>query len=139
MPSRGSAATPSHSARARAGIRRREVGVNDAPLAVLLAQNNPKKFELTRLLRPEKYADTARIARLQPYDPNKFVVLVVHGLMDTPATWTPMLCFLVASAQAVAAAIIPRANGFSANQTASMPAASAARACSTQACGVMPP
>jgi pimeloyl-ACP methyl ester carboxylesterase len=61
------------------------------PVAVLLAQNNPKKFELTRLLRPEKYADTARIARLQPYDPNKFVVLVVHGLMDTPATWTPML------------------------------------------------
>jgi pimeloyl-ACP methyl ester carboxylesterase len=61
------------------------------PVAVLLAQNNPKKFELTRMLRPEKYADTARIARLQPYDPNKFVVLVVHGLMDTPATWTPML------------------------------------------------
>ena len=61
------------------------------PVAVLLAQNNPKKFELTRLLRPEKYADTARIARLQPYDPNKFVVLVVHGLMDTPATWTPMI------------------------------------------------
>ena len=61
------------------------------PVAVLLAQNNPKKFELTRLLRPEKYAETARIARLQPYDPNKFVVLVVHGLMDTPATWTPML------------------------------------------------
>jgi pimeloyl-ACP methyl ester carboxylesterase len=61
------------------------------PVAVLLAQNNPKKFELTRLLRPEKYADTARIARLQPYDPNKSVVLVVHGLMDTPATWTPMI------------------------------------------------
>jgi hypothetical protein len=50
-----------------------------------------------------------------------------------------MLCFFVASAQAVAAAIMPRAKGFSANQTASMPAASAARACSTQACGVMPP
>ena len=61
------------------------------PVAVLLARNNPKKFELTRLLRPEKYAETARIARLQPYDPNKTVVLVVHGLMDTPATWTPMI------------------------------------------------
>ena len=61
------------------------------PVAVLLARNNPKKFELTRLLWPEKYAETARIARLQPYDPNKAVVLVVHGLMDTPATWTPMI------------------------------------------------
>ena len=40
---------------------------------------------------PEKYAATARLARLQPYDPNKTVVLVIHGLADTPATWTPML------------------------------------------------
>jgi pimeloyl-ACP methyl ester carboxylesterase len=61
------------------------------PVAVMLAKNNPQKFELTRLLRPEKYAKTARIARLQPYDPNKSVILVVHGLMDTPATWTPMI------------------------------------------------
>jgi pimeloyl-ACP methyl ester carboxylesterase len=61
------------------------------PVAVLLARNDPKKFELARLLRPEKYAQTARIARLQPYDPNKTVVLVVHGLMDSPATWTPMI------------------------------------------------
>jgi pimeloyl-ACP methyl ester carboxylesterase len=61
------------------------------PLAVLLASTNPKKFELSRLLNPAKYAETARISRLQPYDPNKTVVLVIHGLMDTPATWTPML------------------------------------------------
>ena len=61
------------------------------PIAVMLASNDPKKLELSRLLRPEKYAETARIARLQPYDPNKTVVLVIHGLMDTPATWTPML------------------------------------------------
>lgn len=61
------------------------------PIAVMLASNDPKKMELTRLLRPEKYAETARIARLQPYDPDKTVVLVIHGLMDSPATWTPML------------------------------------------------
>ena len=61
------------------------------PVAVMLARNNPKKFELTRMLRPEKYVATARIARLQPYDPKKSVVLVVHGLMDTPATWAPMI------------------------------------------------
>ena len=61
------------------------------PLAVLLASSDPKKLELSRLLNPAKYAETARIARLQPYDPNKAVVLVIHGLMDSPATWTPML------------------------------------------------
>ena len=61
------------------------------PLAVMLASTDPKKYELTRLLNPAKYAETARITRLQPYDPNKTVVLVIHGLMDSPATWTPML------------------------------------------------
>src|SRR5205823_7613169 len=29
--------------------------------------------------------------RLQPYDPNKTIVLVIHGLMDSQATWTPMI------------------------------------------------
>ena len=61
------------------------------PLAVMLQEAEPKKFELARLLQPEKYAETARISRLQPYDPNKTVVLVIHGLMDTPATWTPLI------------------------------------------------
>jgi pimeloyl-ACP methyl ester carboxylesterase len=61
------------------------------PLAVMLASTNPKKLELARLLNPAKYAETAQISRLQPYDPKKAVVLVVHGLMDSPATWTPML------------------------------------------------
>jgi len=61
------------------------------PIAVMLASTNPKSLELARVLRPGKYVETARIARLQPYDPNKTVVLVVHGLADTPATWTPML------------------------------------------------
>jgi pimeloyl-ACP methyl ester carboxylesterase len=61
------------------------------PLAVMLASTNPRKFEIMRLLRPAEYATTARIARLQPYDPDKTVVLVIHGLMDSEATWTPMI------------------------------------------------
>lgn len=61
------------------------------PLAVMLARENPKKLEIARVLRPEKYAATAHIVRLQPYDPNKTVVIVTHGLMDSPATWTPMI------------------------------------------------
>lgn len=61
------------------------------PLAVMLASTDVEKMGLARLLNPEKYADTARISRLQPYDPNKTVVLVVHGLNSSPATWTPMI------------------------------------------------
>ena len=43
-----------------------------APLAVGLASERPEKLGLVRLLRPDKYADTARLARLQPYDPDRY-------------------------------------------------------------------
>lgn len=62
-----------------------------APLAVMLAEANPRKFEMLRALRPAEFSETARIARLEPYNPNKTVVLVIHGLMDSEATWTPMV------------------------------------------------
>ncbi len=61
------------------------------PLAVMLQQTDPKKHELSRAFNPEKYAHTATIERLQPYDPAKTIVLVIHGLMDSQATWTPMI------------------------------------------------
>jgi pimeloyl-ACP methyl ester carboxylesterase len=60
-------------------------------LAMTLAREKPQKLGLIRLLRPEEYAATARVARLEPYNPNKSVVLVIHGLMDTPATWVPLI------------------------------------------------
>jgi hypothetical protein len=61
------------------------------PLAVMLEQTDPGKHELARVLNPEKYAHTAAIERLQPYNPNKTIVLVIHGLKDSQATWTPMI------------------------------------------------
>jgi len=61
------------------------------PLAVMLQETDPAKHELSRVLNPEKYAHTARIERLQPFNPNKTVVLVIHGLKDSQATWTPMI------------------------------------------------
>lgn len=75
------------------------VGANTYPLAadftasfaMALANEHPEKLGLARLLRPEQYSSTARVARLEPYNPNKRVLLVIHGLMDTPASWTPML------------------------------------------------
>lgn len=61
------------------------------PLAVMLQQTDPGKYELWRVLNPERYAHTAAIERLQPFNPNKTVVLVIHGLKDSQATWTPMI------------------------------------------------
>jgi pimeloyl-ACP methyl ester carboxylesterase/predicted GNAT family acetyltransferase len=62
-----------------------------ASYAMLLAREKPQKLGFARLLRPQEYAATARVARLEPYNPKKTVLLVIHGLMDTPATWVPML------------------------------------------------
>jgi pimeloyl-ACP methyl ester carboxylesterase len=61
------------------------------PLAVMLASAGPQVPKLERMLFPEKYAETAHLARLEPYNPNKAVVLVIHGLMDSPSTWAPMI------------------------------------------------
>jgi pimeloyl-ACP methyl ester carboxylesterase len=62
-----------------------------APLAMMLVEMHPKELELPRLLHPAKFAATARIARLETFDPDKRVILFVHGLMDSPATWFPLM------------------------------------------------
>jgi pimeloyl-ACP methyl ester carboxylesterase len=66
-----------------------------AALAMLLAHEKPQKLGFVRLLHPQEYASTFRVARMGPYHPEKKVVLVIHGLMDTPATWVPLLNDLV--------------------------------------------
>ncbi|PYL91300.1 MAG: hypothetical protein DMF16_02810 [Verrucomicrobia bacterium] len=66
-----------------------------AALAMLLAHEKPQKLGFVRMLRPQEYASTFRVARMGPYHPEKKVVLVIHGLMDTPATWVPLLNDLV--------------------------------------------
>jgi pimeloyl-ACP methyl ester carboxylesterase len=63
----------------------------NAPLVILMAQEKPERLGLRRMLQPEKYADTARLVRLQAYDPKRIPVLFVHGLQDTPASWAPMI------------------------------------------------
>ncbi len=59
--------------------------------AALLAENQPQRLGFIRMIRPAKYAFTARLLHLQPYDRNKIPVLMIHGLQDTPATWAPLL------------------------------------------------
>ena len=62
-----------------------------APLALALAELKPRKAEIQRLVRPEDIASSTRLARLQPYDPRKIPILVIHGLGDSQATWAPLI------------------------------------------------
>ena len=62
-----------------------------APLAMAIATSKPQKLELSRLVNPAKFAETARLARLQPYDPAKTPIIVIHGLKDSQATWAPLV------------------------------------------------
>jgi pimeloyl-ACP methyl ester carboxylesterase len=56
-----------------------------------MSKERPEKLGLIRFLQPGKYAETARLARLQAFDPNRIPVIFVHGLQDTPASWAPMI------------------------------------------------
>jgi pimeloyl-ACP methyl ester carboxylesterase len=59
-------------------------------IAIMIVHEKPQKLGFSRLVYPEKYADTTLLFRLQPYDPSKIPVIFVHGLQDSPATWMRM-------------------------------------------------
>jgi pimeloyl-ACP methyl ester carboxylesterase len=60
------------------------------PLAYFL--NEPKVEDLSTLgfLSPEKYQNLRGIYMVQPYEPGKIPVLMVHGLWSSPITWMEM-------------------------------------------------
>lgn len=62
-----------------------------APIGLALAELKPRKIEIERMFRPDKFVASARLARLQPYDPRKIPILCIHGLGDSQATWAPMI------------------------------------------------
>ena len=62
-----------------------------APIALALAIRKPREKELDGLFRPSDFESKTRLARLQPYDPNKIPVLCIHGLGDSQATWAPLI------------------------------------------------
>jgi pimeloyl-ACP methyl ester carboxylesterase len=61
------------------------------PTAMLIARERPERLGLSRVLNPQKFADTAGLTQLQPYDPARTPVVFVHGLQETPASWAPMV------------------------------------------------
>ncbi|MFY9973666.1 MAG: alpha/beta fold hydrolase, partial [Chromatiaceae bacterium] len=50
-------------------------------------------------LRPGHFSGRPRIVFLQPFDPDKVPVVLVHGLMSTPRMWEPLVLGLLADPQ----------------------------------------
>lgn len=59
-------------------------------VALALSRERVDKIGIARMLNPQRYANTARLNFIQPYDSKRIPLLLVHGLNDTPATWMPM-------------------------------------------------
>ncbi|MEY2539473.1 MAG: hypothetical protein QOG67_3213 [Verrucomicrobiota bacterium] len=62
-----------------------------APTAMLIARERPERLGFSRVINPQKYADTARLTQLQQFDPARRPVIFVHGLQETGASWAPMV------------------------------------------------
>ncbi|MBS0207583.1 MAG: alpha/beta fold hydrolase [Planctomycetes bacterium] len=61
------------------------------PLAYFLNQNKKLNDLATYgLLRPDKEGNLTGLYMLQPYQPGKIPVVMVHGLWSSPLTWTEM-------------------------------------------------
>jgi pimeloyl-ACP methyl ester carboxylesterase len=50
---------------------------------------------IANLLRPGHFVGRPRIVFLQPFDPDKTPVVLVHGLMSTPRMWEPLVLDLL--------------------------------------------
>lgn len=59
-------------------------------LAFQLQKTKPLKSGLAGLLNSDKLVDQAGLFLLEPYRPDKIPVVMVHGLMSSPATWVAM-------------------------------------------------
>jgi hypothetical protein len=62
-----------------------------APLALGIKEEKPQKFGLLALLRTDRYLQAAKLIMVAPYRPNRQPIILIHGLGDSPITWTPMV------------------------------------------------
>ena len=60
------------------------------PLVIQMENINPFTLGLSSMLKSDKKIDDAGLFLLEPYNPNKIPVVMVHGLMSSPVTWIEM-------------------------------------------------
>ena len=59
--------------------------------AALAYYPNPRWLEYAALIDPARYEDREAIYLLQPYDPGRIPVVLVHGLISIPQMWFPVI------------------------------------------------
>jgi len=60
------------------------------PLAYFLSRTDLEGIEYTGLLQADKVQDRAGIYMFEPYQPGKIPVVMVHGFLSSPLTWTTL-------------------------------------------------
>jgi pimeloyl-ACP methyl ester carboxylesterase len=60
------------------------------PLAYFLSRSNLNGIEFTGLFNADKVQKRAGIYMFEPYQPGKIPVVMVHGLLSSPLTWSTM-------------------------------------------------
>jgi pimeloyl-ACP methyl ester carboxylesterase len=66
------------------------------PLAYFLERASLEKYGFEGFLRPDKVKSQAGVYLVEPYQPGKIPVLLVHGILSSPLTWAPMYNDLLA-------------------------------------------
>jgi pimeloyl-ACP methyl ester carboxylesterase len=61
------------------------------PLAYGLSRSDVYSLQYEGFLWPDKLQRRTGIYMLEPYQPGKIPVLLVHGLLSSPATWAPLV------------------------------------------------
>jgi len=67
----------------------------ETPLTATSATGPRLGAGIFNLLRPGHFVGRPRIVFLQPFDPGKTPVVLVHGLMSTPRMWEPLVLDLL--------------------------------------------
>lgn len=60
------------------------------PLAYFLSRTDLDGVEYAGLLRPDRIRERTGIYMFEPYQPGKIPVVMIHGLLASPLTWTAM-------------------------------------------------
>jgi pimeloyl-ACP methyl ester carboxylesterase len=60
------------------------------PLAYFLSRSDLQEAEYEGFVKADKVQSRAGIYMLEPYQPGKIPVLMVHGLFSSPLTWAPL-------------------------------------------------
>jgi pimeloyl-ACP methyl ester carboxylesterase len=60
------------------------------PLAYFLSRTDLEEVELRGFFRPDSLRNRTGIYLFEPYQPGKIPVVLVHGLLSSPLTWTPL-------------------------------------------------